>query len=129
MLFIDDFGIKIHNYGDKDNFALITIEDEREKAVNKLPQKSIPIEHATPELIGEAVAAYIKENCMQNNGWTIVFYPWDDDAGKPRVAGRFKTEEEKDAFLKEIHAPDSGWMEEELSTIQVFEDYWYMLPA
>ena len=37
---------------------------------------------------------------MAENGWTIIFYPWDDLSGKPRVAGRFKTTKEKDDFFK-----------------------------
>ena len=65
---------------------------------------------------------------MDGNGWTIVYYPWDDLEGKPRVAGRFKTDKEKDEFLEKIYKPDSGWMEEELSTVAVFNDYYYMLP-
>ena len=68
---------------------------------------------------------------MNNNekGWTIVFYPWDDMEGKPRVAGRFKTTEEKNKFLDKIYSKDSGWMEEELSTISAINDYNYSLPV
>lgn len=64
---------------------------------------------------------------MEEKGWTITFYLWDD--GKERVARRFKTTEEKDKFLDEIHQPGSGWLGEELQTISVINDYWYMLPA
>lgn len=64
-----------------------------------------------------------------NNGYTIVYIPWDDMNCKPRVAGRFKTEAEKDAYLESIHKPDAGWIDEELSTITVINDYNYMLPV
>lgn len=71
----------------------------------------------------------VKEDYFMNeNGWTIVYYPWEDDEGKPRVAGRFKTTEEKDKFLEKIYKPDSGWLPEELSTVSPINDYNYMLP-
>lgn len=60
-------------------------------------------------------------------GWTIVYYPWEDIQCKPRVAGRFKTTKEKDEFLEKIYKHDSGWLEEELSTISVINDYNYQL--
>ena len=60
-------------------------------------------------------------------GWTITYIPWEDDYGRPRVAGRFKTTSEKDQFLKDIHKPDSGWLEEEFCTITVHNDYNYRL--
>lgn len=65
---------------------------------------------------------------MENKekGWTITFYQWDDM--QLRVAGRFKTTKEKDDFLDEIYQSDSGWLEEELSSISVINDYWYALP-
>lgn len=66
---------------------------------------------------------------MVENGWTIIFYPWDDLSGKPRAAGRFKTTKEKDDFLNDIYKPDSGWMDEELEMLSIINDYNYMLPA
>ena len=36
---------------------------------------------------------------MDGNGFTLVYIPWDDLKGRPRVAGRFKTIEEKNKFL------------------------------
>lgn len=65
---------------------------------------------------------------MENKGFTLVYFPWEDMEGKPRVAGRYKTEKEKDDFLLKIYEPDSGWMEEELSTVSVIDDYNYTLP-
>jgi hypothetical protein len=65
---------------------------------------------------------------MENKGFAIVYFPWEDIEGKPRVAGRFKTEKEKNDFLQKISEPDSGWMEEELSTVSVIDDYDYVLP-
>ena len=59
-------------------------------------------------------------------GFTIIYLSWDD--GKPRVAGRFKSIEEKNNFLEKIYSSDSGWLEEELSTISVINDYNYLLP-
>lgn len=66
---------------------------------------------------------------MGEKGWTVVYVPWDDEEGKPRVAGRFKTTAEKNDFLKKIHEPDSGWMEEEFSTLEIINDYDYILPC
>lgn len=63
-----------------------------------------------------------------NNGFTVTFIPWEDMDGKERVIGRFKTEQEKNDFLNEIYKPNSGWMEEELSTVSVINSYTYMLP-
>lgn len=65
---------------------------------------------------------------MDEKGWTVAFFPWEDMEGKLRVAGRFKTTEEKDKFLEKIYSEDSGWMEEELETISVINDYNYLLP-
>ena len=62
---------------------------------------------------------------QEDKGWTITFYPWE--SGLIRVAGRFKTTEEKDAFLNEIRKPDSGWLEEELMSIRVINDYNYSI--
>lgn len=64
---------------------------------------------------------------MENKGFTLVYFPWEDMEGKPRVARRYKTEKEKDDFLQKIYEPDSGWMEE-LSTVSVIDDYNYTLP-
>ncbi|MDR1707426.1 MAG: hypothetical protein LBR46_05430 [Prevotella sp.] len=62
-----------------------------------------------------------------SKGFTITFIPWEDMESKERVVGRFKTEKEKDTFLNEINHSDSGWIEEELSTICVINDYNYIL--
>lgn len=64
---------------------------------------------------------------MENKGYTVTFVPWEDMMGRERVIGRFKTEEEKDEFLKEIHSNDSGWLPEELATVCVINDYNYTL--
>ena len=48
--------------------------------------------------------------------------------GKPRVVGRFETTKEKDEFLEKIYKSDSGWMEEELMTLGIHNDYNYVLP-
>lgn len=65
---------------------------------------------------------------MEEKGYTIIYFPLDDITGRPRVAGRFKTKKEKDDFLHIIHLSDSGWMDEELMTVSVINDYNYMLP-
>lgn len=41
---------------------------------------------------------------MDGNG----YIPWDDLKGRPRVAGRFKTIEEKNKFLDQIFDVNSG---------------------
>lgn len=64
----------------------------------------------------------------EDKGWTITYIPWECLEGKPRVAGRFKTTTEKDAFLEKISKPDSGWMDEEFTTLSIHNDYNYMLP-
>lgn len=65
---------------------------------------------------------------MEEKGWTITYIPWEDMEGKPRVAGRFKTTKEKDDFLKSLYERGNGWMEEELATLGIINDYNYMLP-
>lgn len=67
-MFINDFDLKIHLYGDEDNFGLLTIDDGRlngEKEhdnmiYNKLPQGSYPINHVTSKKIGQAIANYVE---------------------------------------------------------------------
>ena len=61
---------------------------------------------------------------MTTKGYTIIYYPLDN-YGKPKVAGRFKTVDEKNQFLSEIYSIDSGWLPEELTTILVKEGYDY----
>lgn len=67
-------------------------------------------------------------NNQEEKGWTIVYIPWEDLRGLPRVIGRFRTTEEKDLFLKCICKEDSGYTTEELQTISVINDYNYHLP-
>lgn len=62
----------------------------------------------------------------KEKGFTVTFISWDDS--KPRVAGRFKTGEDLNMFIDSIHKSDSGWLDEELQTITIHEDYNYMLP-
>lgn len=61
-----------------------------------------------------------------SEGYTVAYVSWDD--GMLRVAGRFKTKEETDEFLHKIHRSDSGWLDEELMSVTVVNDYFYMLP-
>lgn len=63
---------------------------------------------------------------MENNGYTVTYIRWDDCL--EWVAGRFKTKEELDIFLNEINKSGSGWLDEELSTISIINDYNYHLP-
>ena len=62
---------------------------------------------------------------MAEKGYTITYYHWDDM--KEKVAGRFRTEKEKDEFLESIHKPGSGWLPDELETLCIIDDYNYML--
>ena len=64
---------------------------------------------------------------IEEKGYTIVYYPWDDMECKPRVAGRFKTKKEKDEYLEKIYKPGSGWLEEELKSLYIINDYNYIL--
>lgn len=142
-MFINDFELKIHLYNNVKGLPLLTIEDNRDNGCVLLPSVNIELEKVTPELIGERIKEYIESNVVEQNeneeqhkeetdnskGWTVVFYPWDDDSGKPRVAGRFKTTKEKDDFIETISKPDSGWLTEELNTLYIIDDYNYMLPV
>ena len=69
----------------------------------------------------------ISEKDKEEKGYTITYIPWEDMRGLPKVAGRFKTAEEKDTFLEEIHDSSSGWTREELSSIAIINDYGYEL--
>lgn len=62
---------------------------------------------------------------MEEKGWTITYFPWE--TGKETVIDRFKTTEEKDNFLNEIHKPNSGWLEEELMSVGIINDFSYRL--
>lgn len=64
----------------------------------------------------------------EEKGWTIVYFPWDDADGKPRVARRCKTTKEKNSYLENIYNPESGWTDEELSSVTIINDYNYQLP-
>lgn len=66
-------------------------------------------------------------NIVEEKGWTVVYLPWEDMEGKPIVAGRFKTTKEKDEYLEKIYQQGSGWVEDELSTVRVINDYNYHL--
>ena len=65
----------------------------------------------------------------KEKGYTIVYIPYDDDFGKPRVWRRCDTEQEKNACLAEINSENSGWLPEELATVSVIPDKNYMLPV
>lgn len=65
---------------------------------------------------------------MDGNGFTLVYIPWDNLEGRPRVVGRFKTIKEKNKFLDQIFDVNSGWLPEELGTLCVMDDYNYRLP-
>lgn len=62
----------------------------------------------------------------ESKGYTIIYYPVEDN-GRPRVAGRFKTVDEKNQFLSEIYNIDSGWKPEELATLMTKDGYNYSL--
>lgn len=63
---------------------------------------------------------------MKNDGYTVTYIRWDDCL--EWVAGRFKTKEELDEFLDKIHKPSSGWIDDELMTISIHNDFNYHLP-
>lgn len=62
---------------------------------------------------------------MEEKGWTITYFPWE--TGKETVIGRFKTTKEKDDFLEKIYQPNSGWLDEELMSIGIINDFNYMI--
>ena len=62
---------------------------------------------------------------IAEKGYTVTYIIWDDGHGW--VAGRFKTEDEKNQFLDKIKRPDSGWTPEELNSVSVINDYNYMM--
>ena len=63
----------------------------------------------------------------QCSGYTITFIPWEDNEGKEVVLGRCKTEEEKNDFIEKLHKIDSGLTDEELSTVSVYNSYYYRI--
>lgn len=60
---------------------------------------------------------------MKEKGWTITYIK--SNTSCECIAGRFKTAEEKDAFIEKICIPESGWSFEELRTITIINDYNY----
>ena len=60
----DDARLSVDLYGDVDNFIMLSINQCNESNVgNKFANTlGVGIEHATPELIGEAVAKYLRDN-------------------------------------------------------------------
>lgn len=78
-------------------------------------------------------AGYIRTESIvdetNEKGYTIIYVPYDDMAGKPRVWRRCDTTEEKNACLAEINSEKSGWLQEELATVSVIPDKNYMLPV
>ncbi len=65
QVYADEFRLSIDLFGDANHFGLLVISDSRDKTFNPVPQASIPLEKATPEAIGAAVAEYIRENCSE----------------------------------------------------------------
>lgn len=65
QVYADEFRLSIDLFGDANHFGLLVISDSRDKAFNSAPQASIPLEKATPEAIGAAVAEYIRKNCSE----------------------------------------------------------------
>lgn len=60
-MFKDDIHIEINGYGDEDNFILLSIDPINPDIFRDAKQENIPIEHATPELVGNAVAEYLRK--------------------------------------------------------------------
>lgn len=85
----------------------------------------IPIEKYK---LGQFNISHFEPDIEEEKGWTVTYIPWEDMEGKPRVAGRFKTTKEKDDFLDSLYEEGNGWMEEELATLGIINDYNYMLP-
>lgn len=65
QVYADEFRLSIDLFGDANHFGLLVISDSRDKTFNPVPQASIPLEKATPEAIGVAVAEYIRKNCSE----------------------------------------------------------------
>lgn len=61
----------------------------------------------------------------KHNGWTVTYVPLHDLFGNRQVAGRFKTEQERDRFLEKIKNYDSEWTEQELMSLDVHPGYNY----
>ncbi len=45
------------------------------------------------QVIYDSYEEFVDNSNADSKGYTVVFYPFEDDEGKPRVAGRFRTEE------------------------------------
>lgn len=65
QVYADEFRLSIDLFGDANHFGLLVISDSRDKTFNPVPQASIPLEKATPEAIGAAIAEYIRKNCSE----------------------------------------------------------------
>lgn len=96
--------------------------------VNEWKQKFYEIRDELLKLVEKypKLKDHYKIKSFYNKGYCVWYY--DYETGKPRVAGRYRTEEEKDKKLEEISSPDSGWLPEEIATISVENDYNFMLP-
>lgn len=60
-MFKDDIHIELNGYGDADNFILLSIDPIKPNIFRGVKQENIPLEHATPESIGNAVSEYLRK--------------------------------------------------------------------
>lgn len=62
---MEEFRLKIDLYGDRDNFGLLVIYDQRSGLVGSSPAQNYPMNNATPEQIGQYVTDYLKRYYME----------------------------------------------------------------
>ncbi len=108
------------------------LNDHNEKGkITFLAWDNLPLDHVKVSVDNKFYGLFDyklnKFTILENKGWCIIYVPWEDLEGKPRVIGRFKTTEEKNKKLEEIYEPGNGWLEEELQTVSVINDYNYTL--
>jgi len=60
-MFKDDIHIELNGYGDADDFILLSIDPINPSIFRYARQKNFPLEHATPESVGNAIAKYLRE--------------------------------------------------------------------
>lgn len=61
-MFIDDIHLTIDMYGDEGNYGLLVMTPNSKFSSHKIEQKNVSNTNMTPELIGDAVAEYVRKN-------------------------------------------------------------------
>ena len=120
-------GIKNSNKGTKKEADSNKLSKEMYEEVAKLCRFSANRKSATDGFLDRIICDIDGPN--EEKGWTVFYFPHDADGneGELTVAGRFKTTEEKNEFLKKVYKYDSGWTDMDLVTMASINDINYHL--